>query len=181
MYEICCTQRTLYKMAKRIKEPPLWMRGEQLEQWQRAFGNLPETKKKKQSPTNALTDHVMSEAEITYGCVVARINTQGTYNEEKGIYIFSGATKGVEDVNVVYPLLVGDIKIGLTICVEIKYGKDTQNKHQIKRMNKIRAAGGVYLIARTKEQFDIDFKRIITRYAAHFSQYINRGPAGTSR
>jgi len=141
------------------------MEGEQLDEWNRAFGNMPKTKKK-QSGTNELTDFVMETMRDEYNCAVARINTQGTYNEELGRYIFSGATKGVEDVNCVYPIIAGGIKIGLTVAVEVKFGKDSQSDHQIKRMNNVRAAGGVYMIAKTKEQFLEDIKKILSAYNA---------------
>lgn len=136
------------------------MTQEQKDQWEAAFGNLP---KKKQSPANALTDAVMTYMR-SLGCAVARINTTGIYDEKLGKYRYSGSTKGVEDVNCVYPVRIGDIKIGTTIAVEVKIGKDRMSEDQKLRKENIEKAGGHYVVASTFDQFKQDVDKIIFQY-----------------
>lgn len=145
-----------------MKTAPLWMTEEQRSQWEMAFGNL-SNKKKKQSPTNALTDAVRKYCELK-GCSTARINVMGIYDEQKGKYRTSGATRGVEDIDVTLPVYIQGIKIGVKVAVEIKYGKDKQSEDQKKREEKLMEAGAHYIIAKTFDQFKEDFDSIIEHY-----------------
>jgi|694.fasta_scaffold107805_8 hypothetical protein len=138
------------------------MVGEQKEQWYRAFGNLPD-KKKKQSPTNALTDAVREYAEV-HGCVTARINVTGIYDESTGKWRTSNATRGVEDIDVTYPTKIYGIPVGIKIAVEVKYGRDTQSEHQKKRQDKLEKAGAHYIIAKDIDTFKKDFDELVKHY-----------------
>jgi Holliday junction resolvase-like predicted endonuclease len=51
----------------------------------------------------------------------------------------------------------------LLIGIEIKTGTDKQSEVQKQVEAKIRAAGGVYLIAKTFDQFKFDFKLLFTK------------------
>lgn len=157
---MCVPYYTMQYMKKE-KSPPSYLTESQREQWYRAFGNLP---KKKQSPTNALTDAVREYAEYL-GCVTARINTTGVYNEKLGKYIFSGATKGVEDIDMVYPAKVHGIPVAIKIAVEIKYGKDKLNPDQKERQEKLEGVGAHYIVAKNFDTFKKDFDIIINYYA----------------
>ena len=147
-------------MEKRT--PPDWMTEEQQSLWKKAFDNP--RKKKSQSGANALT-----EAVITYcraiGCATARINTTGIYDEKLQRYRFSGATKGVEDIDVTLPVVINGKKVGLKIAVEVKYGKDRQSEDQKKRQEALNKSGAYYIIAKTFDEFKKDIDNIVYSYA----------------
>lgn len=149
------------------KEPPDWMTDEQKAQWQLAFGSLP---KKKATPANELTNAVMKYMR-SLRCAVARINTTGIYDEKLGKYRFSGSTNGVEDVNCVLPINISGLKIGVTVAVEVKVGKDRMRPEQLERKENVEKAGGHYIIAKTFDQFKVDIDNIIKQY-----EYIAKGP-----
>lgn len=136
------------------------MTQEQREQWEAAFGNLP---KKKQSPANALTDAVMTYMR-SLGCAVARINTTGIYDQRLGKWRISGSTKGVEDVTCTMPVQFNGLKIGVTISVEVKIGKDKMSEDQKLRKENIENAGGHYVVAKTFDQFKQDIDNIVYHY-----------------
>lgn len=134
---------------------------EQREQFKKAF---PEgKKKKKQSPANALTSAVIQYIRLQGGCA-ARINVMGVYDQSTGKYRASGSTKGVEDVDAVMPVNVSGLRIGLKVAVEIKIGRDTQSDDQKQRQSDLTKAGGVYIIAKTFDQFKQDWDNIKHRY-----------------
>lgn len=147
-------------MAK--KEAPEWMPQEQKDLWEKAFGNL-DKRKKKQSPANALTDAVIRYLS-TYGCATARINTTGIYDENLGRYRFSGSTKGVEDISCILPVIINGRKFGIAIAVEIKIGKDRLSDDQKLRRDKVEAAGGHYIVAKTFDEFKETIDSIIDEY-----------------
>jgi hypothetical protein len=138
------------------------MSEEQQEQWRKAFDHPP--KKKKQSPANALTDAIRDYCDLL-GCATARINVMGIYDENLGKYRKSGSTPGVEDIDVTLPVNVSGMKVGIKVAVEVKIGRDAQSDKQIKREEKIKKAGGHYIIAKTFDQFKTDFDNIIYHYA----------------
>lgn len=144
------------------------MTDEQKAQWQMAFGNLP---KKKSSPANELTSAVMKYMRLLK-CAVARINTTGIYDENLGKYRYSGSTNGVEDVNCVLPVYVGGLKLGVTVAVEIKVGRDKMRPEQLERKEHVENAGGHYIIAKTFDQFKKDIDQIIHQY-----EYIAKRPS----
>lgn len=115
-------------------------------------------KKGKQSPANALTDAICKYVR-SLGGAAARINVMGIYDEKMGKFRPSGSTRGVEDVDCVKPIYVRTltsdqpIKVGLKVAVEVKIGKDRQSDDQKKRQAAVEASGGVYIIAKTFDQF----------------------------
>ena len=137
------------------------MHPEHKAQWEIAFGKP--IKRKKQSPANALTDAVMQYMKLL-GCAVARINTTGIYDEAKGRYRTSGATKGVEDVTCTMPVFVQGHKIGVTVAVEVKIGRDKMSEDQEKRKDRLEKAGGHYIVAKTFDQFKEDIDELKRRY-----------------
>lgn len=152
------------------RRPPDWMTDDQKELWLKAFGK---PGKKKASPANQLTDAVMRYMR-SLRCAVARINTTGIYDQELGRYRFSGSTNGVEDVSGTLPITIQGLKIGLTVAVEIKIGKDRLSEDQIKRKENIEKAGGHYIVAKTFDQFKKEFDQIVHQY-----DYVAKG-SGTA-
>lgn len=144
------------------REPPTWLEPERKEQWEMAFGNLPK-RKKKSSPANELTNAIMDYAKLNQ-CAAARINVMGIYDQSLGKYRKSGSTIGVEDINITYPLTINGMKLGLTVAVEVKIGKDEQSEAQKKRQDRVEKAGGVYIIAKTFDTFKADFDSIKYKY-----------------
>lgn len=121
-------------------------------------------KKKKQSPANALTAAIIKYVELCGACA-ARVNVMGIFDQSTGKYRTSGSKKGFEDVDVTYPLYIAGKKIGLKVAVEIKIGKDRQSEHQIMREQEVTKSGGVYIIAKTFDQFKQDFDEIKVRFS----------------
>lgn len=146
------------------------MSPEQKAQWEQAFGNLP---KKKSTPANELTSSVMKYMK-SLRCAVARINTTGIYDEKLGRYRFSGSTNGVEDVNCVMPVNISGLKVGVTVAVEIKVGKDKMRPEQLERKENVEKAGGHYIVAKTFDQFKEEFDKIRHQY-----EYVAKGPSST--
>ncbi len=117
----------------------------------------------KRTPANQLTHDVIQIIKAAGGAA-RRVNTTGTYIEGKtiekgygyevktrGKFIPSGMLPGFEDISAILPG-------GRYLAVEIKTGKDAQSKAQADRQAEVEAAGGVYLIVRTKEGFINDLK-----------------------
>lgn len=143
------------------KPPPLWMTDEeQIAQWNRAF---PSKKIHKQSPTNALTKAIRDYTTLL-GCATARVNTTGNFNHDKQIFVTSGATNGYEDIDIILPIVINGLRLGLKVAVEVKVGKDRHRPEQKVRMEAVRKAGGIYIIAKTFDQFKVDFDKLITLY-----------------
>ena len=112
---------------------------------------LPTKKGKKKSPANALTSDIMQYME-TIGGYAIRINSQGTYSEALGKYIYSGSTKGTSDLIIVYK--------GLFIAAEIKIGKDKMSDKQMKFQSMVTQAGGHYFTCGSMDTFKIQFNNI---------------------
>ena len=76
----------------------------------------------------------------------ARINSGAVYDKRLGIYRKgSGATAGMADINAVVK--------GKSISIEVKIGKDKIRDIQIKVKSEIEAAGGIYFISKTFDNF----------------------------
>jgi hypothetical protein len=125
--------------------------------------NIPEYGRLKYARTdktaNGLTRMIIDW--ITWnGGQAERINTMGRYvapqtifNEVlgkeqtvgKGSWIKGTGTRGSADISAVVR--------GRSVKIEVKIGKDRQSEHQKKYEHQITSAGGVYVIARTFEQF----------------------------
>lgn len=129
---------------------------EQQEQAMKAFSG---GKPKKQSPTNALKSAIRKYC-VSLGCATARINVSGIFDEKRGKYRFSGATNGVEDIDVTLPVFISSIKIGIKVAVEVKVGTDTQKDDQKDRQAEIQRTGAHYIIAKTFDEFKQDFDKI---------------------
>jgi len=109
----------------------------------------PTKRKKKQSPTNELTDLVIKHIK-SMGGVAYRINSTGNYNNSLGKWIMSGMKKGLPDI-------IG-ILHGRFIGIEIKIGRDKQSCDQKQRQTEIEQAGRIYLLAKNLEQLKEDIK-----------------------
>lgn len=114
---------------------------------------------------NGLTKMILTHLNLS-GHFAERINTMGVYrNGEsitdvigftrtfKGKYTKGGGTKGSADISAI----VG----GKAIKVEVKVGKDKMSEHQIAYKHKVEAAGAIYLVAKTFEQYYEEYLKLI--------------------
>lgn len=80
-------------------------------------------------------------------------NVMNQRKQMKGTWIpRSKAAKGSGDIRVVGPK-------GITIEIEVKYGKDRQSEDQKEYQKKLEAMGGIYIIAKTWEGFFLQFSK----------------------
>jgi len=93
---------------------------------------------------NGLTRCIIAWLEL-HGHFAGRVNTTGTYNAKLGKYIHSGARKGMSDITSVIN--------GIHVSIEVKHGRDLMRPEQIRVKNEIERAGGVYIVARSFDDF----------------------------
>lgn len=98
-----------------------------------------------QSKTNETTAKVLAYL-FTQGVFCWRQNTQGTYDQAKGIYR-PAAKKGVLDILAVTP------PTGQLLCVEIKTGRDRLRAEQVGFIQSVQFAGGRCLVVKDYEDF----------------------------
>lgn len=80
-----------------------------------------------------------------HGHFAGRVNTQGNYNQKLGKWTKSGSKQGMADITAVIN--------GRHVSIEIKIGKDKIRPNQEKCKSEIEAAGGVYIIASSFDNF----------------------------
>jgi hypothetical protein len=119
--------------------------------------------KKPQSPSNKLTSDIIEYIRLLGG-YARRVNVQGTYDAAKGAYRKSGMKKGFEDIDVIMPININGIKVGLKCAIEVKIGRDKQSPEQIARQQEINSCGGIYLVAKDMTSFNKDFTAALARY-----------------
>lgn len=122
-------------------------------------------KEKKQSPSNSLTDAIITYVKLNKSSA-RRVNTTGTYVEAKfnergvqlkgtGAYRKSGMKKGFEDIScIVAPT-------GRYLAVEVKIGADKLRDEQIERKAEVERCGGLYFVAKNFDDFKIYFDKLI--------------------
>lgn len=62
-------------------------------------------------------------------------------------------TKGSADISATIPMNVNGMIIGVSVKIEVKFGKDRQSDDQKKYEHSINSAGGIYVIARNIDDF----------------------------
>lgn len=68
---------------------------------------------------------------------------------------------GTADISATMPINVNGRTIGVSLKIEIKYGKDRQSEDQKSYQKEIENAGGVYMIARNFDDFLKDLQKIL--------------------
>ena len=122
---------------------------------------------KTDNSANALTRCIIDW--ITYnGGQAERINTMGRRVDNTKISkdVLGGTrligsvswqkgtgTKGSADISATIPMLANGMKVGVSVKIEVKYGKDRQSQDQKKYEHSINDAGGIYVIARSIDDF----------------------------
>lgn len=108
---------------------------------------IPKTKLKDNGANN-LTSSIIKYITLKGGWAT-RINTAGVWQEDKKKFRPTTTEKGTADIH-------GCFK-GRHLSIEVKYKKDTMKDKQKEMMEKVTNAGGLYIIARTLDQFISDF------------------------
>ena len=103
-----------------------------------------------------------------HGCQAERVNNMGRISVRKnrfevGIYGQREVTvmdwqkgtgrKGTADIHATIPVQVNGQRFGLSVKLEVKYGKDRQSKDQREYQAEIEATGGRYYIVKNFDQF----------------------------
>lgn len=122
-------------------------------EWDMYFGeNVMKRRKKKQSPSNALTDAVIKYIKANGGAA-RRVNSQGQWDESLGKFRPSGMLKGFEDIDAIKPIDVCGFKVGLKVAIEVKTGKDKLSEHQIKRKQEVEKCHAIYYECKDIDSF----------------------------
>lgn len=121
---------------------------------------------KKDNSTNGLTRCILDFINLS-GWQAERISSSGRWIQEGqkeidfytgketsagGRYIKGSGTKGTADIS-------ATVK-GRSVKIEVKYGKDKMSPEQIKYKASIERAGGIYMIAKTFDDWLEEFKQI---------------------
>jgi hypothetical protein len=108
---------------------------------------------------NELTKSI--EAYIRYhGNYADRINNTGIYDTKLKKFRKSNTRKGIADIMATKKIEHQGKFFAVTVAIEIKYGTDKLSEYQLRIKDDIERAGGVYIVARTWDQFIIDWNKI---------------------
>ena len=108
---------------------------------------------------NELTRSI--EAFIRYtGNYADRINNTGIYDPKTKKFRRSNTRRGIADVMATKRIEHQGRYFAITVAIEIKYGNDKLSEYQLRIKDDIERAGGVYLVARTWDQFINDWNKI---------------------
>jgi hypothetical protein len=114
----------------------------------------------KDTTANELTRSIEAFIRMT-GNYADRINNTGIYDKKTGRWRKGGTRKGIADIMAAKHIEVGGRKLAITVAIEVKVGKDRMSPDQVRVKAEIEKAGGVYIIARSWDQFYEEWNRII--------------------
>lgn len=108
---------------------------------------------------NELTRSI--EAFIRYtGNYADRINNTGIYDTKLKKFRRSNTRKGIADIMASKKIEYQNRTFAVTVAIEIKYGNDKLSEYQLRMKDDIERTGGVYIVARTWDNFIIDWNKI---------------------
>ena len=152
-------QRILESKRKWLhKEHPTWSEAE--------VGNFMYFEKSDNN-TNGLTQCILYFLKYE-GCQAERINTTGKFTDNRKIVVDAvgfqreigskswqkgTGTKGSADISATIPVSIHGVMVGLSVKIEVKFGKDRQSIEQKKYEQSINDAGGVYMIVKDMDSF----------------------------
>ena len=105
--------------------------------------------------SNSLTQCIVAWLEL-HGHFAGRVNTTGIYNQKLKKYIHSGSRRGMADITSVVD--------GKHVSIEIKHGRDKMRPEQLKVKAGIEAAGGIFIVASSFDNF-LEQIKLITQKA----------------
>ena len=120
---------------------------------------LTPVKKFKDTTANELTRSITAYIRLT-GNYAERINNTGIYDPSKGKWRKGGTRKGIADIMASKILEHNGRKFSIMVAIEVKIGKDKMSEYQLKIKDEITKSGGVYIIAKTWDQFITDWENI---------------------
>ena len=94
--------------------------------------------------SNGLTQCITAWLEL-HGHFAGRVNTTGIYNRKLKKYIHSGSRRGMADITSVIN--------GRHVSIEVKHGRDRMRPEQLKVKAGIEAAGGIFIVASSFDNF----------------------------
>lgn len=98
-----------------------------------------------ETTANGLTNTIIWDIVNVRGGAAYRINNGATYDKARGVYRAGVTKRGVPDI-------IGVLD-GRFIGIEVKIGTDRQSEYQREIEREINAAGGVYFIAKTYDDY----------------------------
>lgn len=108
--------------------------------------------------TNGLTKAIVAFFNLNGG-FATRVSTTGLYREDVGGFVPGNTVKGMSDV----VACLG----GLFVATECKFSKgDRQSPEQKKVQQRIEQAGGVYIVARTYDDFERQILEVLKKLEA---------------
>lgn len=105
----------------------------------------------RQNSANAITRCIIDWFKFNHG-VAYRISVQGQWDEKHNMWRKGHMRKGLPDIIAIHE--------GQFWGIEVKFGKDRMSEHQMKIRDEILDAGGVYMVARTFDQFYRDYNAL---------------------
>jgi hypothetical protein len=139
---------TKLAMMKKIAEHPLI-----------PLHALPPVRPFKDASSNELTRAIVEFVRLT-GHYADRINNTGIYDKRTGKWRKGGTRKGISDIIANKMIEHQGRRFSIMVAIEVKVGKDKMSEHQIKVQSEVQNSGGVYIIAKTWEQFYQDWQSI---------------------
>lgn len=112
---------------------------------------------KRDKDTNGLTKCIIDFLKYK-GWQCERIVSSGKYDPKLKKFVYATSTKGTADIS-------ATIK-GLSVKIEVKYGKDTLSEKQKRYRDEIIQSGGIYYVAK-------DFDNFVTWYNENFDEKKN--------
>lgn len=107
----------------------------------------------KTESANRITANILRVINYQPGCVAYRVNNVGVWDAAKGIHRAGNTEKGLPDI---WACIKGKF-----VVIEVKAGKDRLSEHQIRRKFEIEKAGGVFIVARSTDEFINEFNLIV--------------------
>lgn len=104
--------------------------------------------KLKDNSANELTKSIVATIEVLGG-MATRVNSTGLYDPSTKKFRKGATKKGTADIHAVFQ--------GRHLSVEVKFGRDKMSPEQYEMAAKVTQAGGLYIVARSLDQFLSDF------------------------
>lgn len=109
----------------------------------------------KPETANQITRNVLRIVNYQPGCVAYRINNVGIWDEAKQVYRKANTEKGIPDI-------LGAAN-GRFLAIEVKAGNDKMSEDQKKRKFEIERAGGIFIEARSTDNFIKSWEQVLQK------------------
>lgn len=109
--------------------------------------------KRTKETANRITANIIRAVNMQPKCVAYRINNVGVWDAEKQIHRKGNTQKGIADVAAIIR--------GRAAWIEVKAGRDKPSREQMIFGQEVTAAGGLYFVAYSTDEFLTWFKEIL--------------------